>query len=274
MLKFIRFIGFLILLTIISNATAKDNPTQEEASLHSAWQALLIKHVVAINNATSTQVDYAGFKADQAQLRSYLNTLSQVSQAEFNAWPKSKQLAFLINAYNAWTIELILTRYPKIDSIKELGSFFSSPWSKEFIPLLGEKRSLDNIEHTLIRGSDTYKEPRIHFAVNCASIGCPALRGEAYNATHLDAQLEEQTTRFLADTTRNYIKENKLHLSSIFKWYKEDFEQGFKGAHSLSEFILLYSDALNLTNNQIAKIKANKVAIKFLDYDWALNDIQ
>ena len=274
MLKFIRFIGFLILLTIISNATAKDNPAQEEASLRSAWQALLIKHVVAINNATSTQVDYAGFKADQAQLRSYLNALSQVSQAEFNAWPKSKQLAFLINAYNAWTIELILTRYPKIDSIKELGSFFSSPWSKEFIPLLGETRSLDNIEHTLIRGSDTFKEPRIHFAVNCASIGCPALRGEAYNATHLDAQLEEQTTRFLADTTRNYIKEDKLHLSSIFKWYKEDFEQGFRGAHSLSEFILLYSDALNLTNNQIAKIKANKVAINFLDYDWALNDTQ
>lgn len=274
MLKFIRFIGFLILLTMINSATAKDSPAQQEASLHSPWQALLIKHVVAINDATSTQVDYAGFKADQSQLRSYLSALSQVSQAEFNAWPKSKQLAFLINAYNAWTIELILTRYPKIDSIKELGSFFSSPWSKEFIPLLGETRSLDNIEHTLIRGSDTFKEPRIHFAVNCASIGCPALRGEAYIATHLDAQLEEQTTRFLADTTRNYIKEDKLHLSSIFKWYKEDFEQEFRGAHSLSEFILLYSDALNLTNNQIAKIKANKVAIKFLDYDWALNDTQ
>lgn len=274
MLKFIRFIGFLILLTMINSATAKDSPAQQEASLHSAWQALLIKHVVAINDATSTQVDYAGFKADQSQLRSYLSALSQVSQAEFNAWPKSKQLAFLINAYNAWTIELILTRYPKIDSIKELGSFFSSPWSKEFIPLLGETRSLDNIEHTLIRGSDTYKEPRIHFAVNCASIGCPALRGEAYIATHLDAQLEEQTTRFLADTTRNYIKEDKLHLSSIFKWYKEDFEQGFRGAHSLSEFILLYSDALNLTNNQIVRIKTNKIAITFLDYDWALNDTQ
>ena len=271
MLKFIRFIGFLILLTMINSATAKDSPAQQEASLHSPWQALLIKHVVAINDATSTQVDYAGFKADQSQLRSYLSALSQVSQAEFNAWPKSKQLAFLINAYNAWTIELILTRYPKIDSIKELGSFFSSPWSKEFIPLLGETRSLDNIEHDLIRGSGKYNDPRIHFAVNCASIGCPALREEAYTAKKLEAQLHQQTVRFLSDTSRNKLQGNTLKLSSIFKWYKGDFTKGFEGANSLSQFLLLYVDALNLGPAQQQKLTSGDMKIDFLDYNWDLN---
>ena len=92
----------------------------------------------------------------------------------------------MINAYNAWTVEFILTKYPDLDSIKDLGSFFNSPWDKEFIPLLGKTVSLNDIEHGLIRGSDRYNDPRIHFAVNCASIGCPALREEAYTGDKLN----------------------------------------------------------------------------------------
>lgn len=247
------------------------SPTSHAESLHSPWQQLLSKHVYPINQGSGTEVDYQAFKAQRNTLKNYLEALSTVSQTEFDAWPKHKQLAFLINAYNAWTVELILTEYPNIDSIKELGRFFSSPWSKKFVSLLGETRSLDNIEHTLIRGTGRYNDPRIHFAVNCASIGCPALLEEAYTADKLEQQLTAQTKRFLTDTSRNYIADDTLYLSSIFKWYKSDFEQGFKGANSLNEFIVIYADALNLDQNQQQAIKNNDMDIEFLDYNWALN---
>lgn len=247
------------------------SPTLKAKSLHSPWQQLLSQHVYPINHGNSTMVDYQAFKAERETLKGYLNTLSKVSQSEFDEWSKSQQLAFLINAYNAWTVEFILTKYPDIKSIKDLGSFFSSPWSKEFIPLLGQTRSLEHIEHTLIRGSGKYNDPRIHFAVNCASIGCPALLEQAYTKDKLEQQLASQTTRFLSDMSRNYIEDGTLYLSSIFKWYKSDFEQGFNNAHSLNEFIILYADALKLQPNQLRTLKNGDTDIEFLDYDWALN---
>jgi hypothetical protein len=162
-------------------------------------------------------------------------------------------------------VELILTGYPDIESIKDLGSLFQSPWKKRFIPLLGETRTLDDIEHILIRGSGRYVEPRIHFAVNCASIGCPALRPEAYVAARLDDQVEEATRNFLADRTRNRLEDDTLYVSSIFKWYREDFEKGWRGATTLNGFIALYQQPLALGEN------ADKLDIEFLDYDWRLN---
>jgi len=262
----------VMVLAFIASTTVQAE--QKANAIHQPWNELLNKHVKSIHEGVSTQADYAGFKTEQAKLQAYLNTLSQVEKSDFDSWNKATQLAFLINAYNAWTVEFILSEYPKIDSIKDLGSFFSSPWRKEFIPLLGETRSLDNIEHTLIRGDNKYNEPRIHFAVNCASIGCPALREQAYNAQHLEQQLTHQTTRFLADTTRNYSDGDTLYLSSIFKWYQGDFEKGGAGTHSLADFILLYSNALNLTAQQQQQLNNNTMKIKFLDYDWALNDSQ
>ena len=240
-------------------------------ALHQPWQALLSQHVTPINNGHSSQVDYAGMKKDQVKLSAYLTTLGAIDKQAFEQWPAPKQLAFLINAYNAWTVELILTVYPDLESIKDLGSFFSSPWSKQFIPLLGETRSLDNIEHELIRGDNKYGDPRIHFAVNCASIGCPALREEAYSADKLEQQLSEQTIRFLTDKSRNRFTEDAMELSAIFKWYGDDFIQGFRGSHSLSAFVLLYREALNLTPAQQAGFKSEDMATNFLNYDWALN---
>lgn len=244
--------------------------------IHDSWNMLMTKNVVAINNGHSTEVDYAAIKLQHSELKSYLDSLTAITQHEFDDWNKPKQLAFLINAYNAWTVELIVSNlgskdHPKLKSIKELGSFFSSPWNKEFIPLLGKIRSLDDIEHKLIRGSGRYNDPRIHFAVNCASIGCPALRTEAYTAEALESQLQDQTIRFLSDKTRNIAKDNTLSLSSIFKWYGEDFEQGFRGASTLSEFMLQYPEALKLIAAQKESLKSGEMNIKFLDYNWALN---
>lgn len=238
---------------------------------HQVWDALLKQHVVVLNGGQASQVDYQGFADDKAELDRYLADLSKLKSGEFDDWPKDEQLAFLINAYNAWTVDLILTQWPDLDSIKDLGSFFSSPWSKSFIPLLGETRSLDDIEHTLIRGSDRYQDPRIHFAVNCASIGCPALRNEAYTGKRLDAQLDEQTRLFLQDRSRNRAEAGKLLLSSIFKWYRGDFEKGWQGYASLEQFLVDHAVDLSLTPEEIQKLKDKDMTIRFLDYDWVLN---
>jgi len=259
----------VLLLTGVYSATCLADQT-----LHQPWQELLEKHVSAINNSHSTAVDYAAVKKDRPKLTRYLNALSKIDMPTFKQWSADKQLAFLINAYNAWTVELILTNYPELESIRDLASFFSSPWSKKFIPLLGKTRSLDNIEHQLIRGDNKYGDPRIHFAVNCASIGCPALRAEAYTEAKLQQQLAAQTLRFLTDKSRNQFSEGNIKLSAIFKWYGDDFALGFRGSDSLSGFILLYQQALNLTPAQQVLLRAKDISISFLDYDWALNDLR
>ncbi len=246
-------------------------PTHADGMDHASWDSLLKAHVTPIRNGQSTEVDYAGFAADRGRLRQYLANVSAVSPAEFERWGRPSQLAFLINAYNAYTVELVLTGYPDIESIKDLGTLLRSPWKKRFIPLLGETRSLDDIEHGLIRESGRYAEPRIHFAVNCASIGCPALRAEAFIAERLDAQLQEATRSFLADRTRNRLEGNTLHVSSIFKWYRSDFEKGWRGAHTLPEFLALYRKALDLDEGAAIRLKAGAIDIDFLDYDWRLN---
>jgi hypothetical protein len=238
---------------------------------HSRWDMLLKKYVVVIAGGQVTEVDYDGFMDDRDRLKEYLNSLSEVDSDEFDSWPLDFQLAFLINAYNGWTVELILTKYPDLESIKDLGSFFQSPWKKQIASLLGKVRSLDEIEHKLIRGSGRYNDPRIHFAVNCASIGCPALRDEAYTGEKLQGQLAEAGERFLADRKRNRLRGEILEVSSIFKWYREDFEQGWRGIQSLGEFFVSHSQTLGITEKMAGKITAGEVKIDFLEYDWSLN---
>ncbi len=240
---------------------------------HRAFTELLAPHVAWNAAGTSSAVDYAGLQRRRGQLQEYLATLSAVDRTTFDNFTLAQRQAFLINAYNAFTLELILTAYPKIESIKDLGSLFSSPWKKPFFRLLGEQRHLDDVEHGLLRGAEDFDEPRIHFAVNCASIGCPALRPEAFTAARFDAQLDDQTVRFLRDRTRNRFdaEEDVLLLSSIFDWYAGDFETGWRGAESVAGFVALYSDALGADAALTARLKAEEIEIDYLDYDWALN---
>jgi hypothetical protein len=229
--------------------------------------------VVVREGGKTTTVDYKGMAEKQAVLTRYLGELTQVSRKQFDSWHNAEQLAFLINAYNAWTVHLILTEYPDLQSIKDLGSLFQSPWKKKFFHLLGEKRSLDDLEHNLIRGSKRYNDPRIHFAVNCASIGCPALRNEAYSGEKLDTQLSDAAALFLSDRSRNRLNKGKLEISSIFKWYREDFESDWRGAATLSGFLSLYKDMLGLSDTEAGELAAGNLAVMFLDYDWQLNDV-
>lgn len=261
-LRQIFFYAILMMASVHAHASSFD---------HGLWDHLLKKHVVVVKQGEATQVNYAGFAHDKGRLKTYLASLSAVPRATFDKWDKAGQLAFLINAYNAWTVDLVLTGYPKIGSIKELGSLLQSAWGKRFIPLLGETRSLDNIEHELIRAENRYQEPRIHFAVNCASIGCPALRPEAYTGERLTAQLDEATRLFLADRSRNWLKGDTLYLSSIFKWYRQDFERGWGGFKELSGFLIAYRQPLGLLESDAQRLKSAGVDIEFVDYDWRLN---
>ncbi|WP_457577284.1 DUF547 domain-containing protein [Desulfomarina sp.] len=240
---------------------------------HGVWDTLLKKHVVVLDGGRKTQVDYHGFLQDRKELRAYLDSLAEVDRKIFDQFTADEQLAFLINSYNGWTVELILTKYPDLESIKDLGSFFQSPWKKRFFSLLGKTRSLDEIEHKLIRGSGRYNDPRIHFAVNCASIGCPALRPEAYNGRDLQRQLQEASEFFLSDSTRNRYTNNRLEVSSIFKWYREDFEKGWKGISSLGQFFANHGQLLGLDEQAADRAMKNELEITYLKYNWKLNSI-
>jgi hypothetical protein len=223
---------------------------------HAAWDALLRQHVVLLEGGRASQLRYAGIAQERAAFRQYLDSLSRVGEAEFQAWSRPQQMAFLVNAYNAYTVEKILTRYPDIRSIWDFGKFFGNPFRDEFFPLLGRKASLDAVEHGMLR--KRYGEPRIHFAVNCASVGCPMLREEAYVAPRLEQQLEEQTVRFLSDRSRNRYREGRLEVSMIFDWFREDFEPR-------EAFLLRYAALLGVPPGVRPKLA-------FLDYDWSLND--
>jgi len=241
---------------------------------HRAWTDLLREHVVLIDGGSGSQVRYAEFKNKRTELKAYLDTLSSVTLAAFEAWSKAQQLAFLLNAYNAFTVELILTRYPHLESIRDFGRFIDTPWKKRFFKLLGQEQHLDGLEHGIIRAPGVYDDPRIHMAVNCASIGCPMLREEAYLADRLAVQLEEQVIRFLSDRSRNRYDgaTHTLEVSEIFDWYREDFSSGFQGIRSREQFFAQYAELLTDDPDGQTLIRSQKAKIKFLDYDWALND--
>lgn len=219
---------------------------------HKDWNDLTKKYVDNKGN-----VNYKGFKSEVAKLDAYLTLLSKNHPQK--SWSKDNQLAFWINAYNAFTVKLIVKNYP-VKSIKELGGSIykvNTPWDIKFIKIGEEVYDLNNIEHSIIRKE--FNDPRIHFAVNCASISCPKLRNEAYVGSKLNAQLDDQTKAFLADKSKNKITKESAKLSKLFKWYSGDFSDK---EGSVINFI-----------NKYAPIKISEnTEISYLDYDWNLNE--
>lgn len=228
---------------------------------HASWDAMLKKYVTETGPAST--VNYKGWKSDTGSLDQYLASLSAVTKAQYDSWTEDQKMAFLINAYNAFTVKLILNHYP-VKSIKKIGGVFSSPWKQKFFKLLGEDKHLDNIEHDILRKD--FKEARIHFGVVCASIGCPKLQNEAFVPQKLREQLEAGAKEFLADTSRNkWTKEsNKLEISNIFKWFKEDF---IKETGSVAAWV---APRMGKTPDEVEMIKKAKVG--HLDYDWNINE--
>lgn len=257
-----RALSFFIMLCLSGLSLAN---TFEHG--HPQWTALLARHVTWVNPGFASQVDYQGLQQDQAELERYLAVLSSVPRQHYDHWNRDQRLAFLINAYNAFTLKLVIDHYP-LDSIKEIGGLFDSPWSQAFIPLLGQTLSLNQIEHSMIRAPGVFDEPRIHFAVNCASIGCPALRPEAFVAEKLDAQLQDSQRRFLSDRSRNRFDAAGSHfrVSRIFDWYADDFARQSGSLHAY-----LQKQATLLATTEELEQAQNTSTVAFLDYDWSLN---
>lgn len=230
---------------------------------HPQWTQLLTRYV------QDGVVDYASLaNGGQEQLQAYLDSLESVSPQEFARWDRNEKLAFWVNAYNAYTVRLILDHYP-IDSIRSIGLFPNSAFRRDFIPLghlsgQDEEISLDEVEHGILRPE--FKEPRIHFALVCAAKGCPKLRAEAYRAQELDRQLDEAAREFLRNPEQNRYdaSTNTLYLSSVFDWFAEDFQQA---AGSVPAFVARY-----LEEDAAENVRARQPRIEFLDYDWDLNE--
>jgi len=218
---------------------------------HSLYAGLLKKYI------RNSVVNYQGFKNNEAKLDQYLKVLEGVDTKELS---RDEQFAFYINAYNALTIKLILTGYPGVKSIKDLGSFFSSPWKKKLCRIDGKIITLDDIEHNILR--PRFKDPRIHFAINCAAKSCPPLRSEPYYGGALDQQLDEMASAFMNDPSRNRLEGNTLYVSKIFDWFKEDFNGDILG------FFLKYAKG---DLKEHLAVNKEKIKVKYLDYDWSLN---
>lgn len=212
---------------------------------HTTWNALLKKYV-----DTKGNVNYRNFKKDIKKLQGYLDYLAKNTPEAHS--DKNEYLAYYINLYNAATVKLILDNYP-VKSIKDI----NRPWDKKWVKVGSELLSLGHIEHKILRKMN---EPRIHFAINCASFSCPKLLNEAFEASRLESQLQQATGDFINDSTRNIITKDRLELSTIFKWYKKDFTEN----SSLAEYINPY------TSESIDK----GAKIEFLKYNWNLNEIK
>ncbi len=258
-----RIVSVLFILVILPyTASAFDHE-------HSLFTSILDKHVSVLDNGLVSKVNYSALKKEHALLNTYLSSLSKVSQKEFSSWTKDQRLAFLINAYNGFTIDLILKNYP-VKSIKKIGSILQSPWGIKFVSLFGKKISLDEIEHGFVRQKGVYDEPRIHFALVCASIGCPALQNKAFTSGKLEAMLEKSLVNFLSDKTRNrYVNAEKtFEISKIFKWYGGDFNAKYG---SVTKLVNTYAKYLIKSEKELSL--AEKIDdINYLDYDWNLND--
>ena len=218
---------------------------------HSLFGELLNKYV------SEGKVDYAGFQSEEAKLDQYLDLLQGVDPKTLSG---KEQFAFYANAYNAWTIKLILTKYPDITSIKELGIFNTGPWKKKVVRLRGETVSLDHIEHDILR--PRFKDPRVHFAINCAAKSCPPLGSEPFLAEKLDQQLDDVTRSFINNPQSYRLEGRNLHVSRIFKWFSEDFNED-----ALSFFIKYAHGELKTK----LEPQPEKINIKYLAYDWSLN---
>jgi len=245
---------FLIIMISVYTISCASVPGSDSKPVnHQKWDRLLKKHV-----DDKGMIDYKGMIADSTELNAYLDVLSANHPNEKN-WSKDEALAYWINAYNAFTVQLIIRNYP-VKSIKDIAGgipFVNTPWDIKFIEIEGRKYDLNNIEHGIIRKE--FKEPRIHFALVCAAVSCPKLRNEAYIPEKLDAQLEEETRYFFNNPEKNRIGKDEIVLSKLLKWYWGDFSD-------VAEDRVTYV-------NRYSTTKVNSDAeVDYMEYNWALNE--
>ena len=249
-----RFFSFLFSVLLVAACSGFGNIQSDSKPVsHETWDMLLKEHV-----DETGMVNYKGMIKDSLELNKYLDLLSKNHPNEKN-WSKDERLTYWINAYNAFTVRLIIRNYP-VESIKDIAGgipFVNTPWDIKFIQIEDETYDLNNLEHGIIRKE--FDEPRIHFALVCAAMSCPRLRNEAFTAEKLDTQLDAEATYFFNNPKKNKISAEKLELSKLLDWYWGDFKDTAKNR---VEYV-----------NRYSKVKANADAdVDFLDYSWKLNE--
>jgi hypothetical protein len=228
----------------------------------------------------SPRVDYAALVQRRAVLDAAVDAFAQPGEAEERAWTRDERLAFWINAYNAFTLRAIVDHYPirahwftlqPRNSIRQIDGV----WTKLTWRAAGRTLTLDDIEHRILRPE--FKEPRVHFAINCASVGCPPLAADPYRSATLDAQLDAAARRYLASTQGVRVDGDALLVSRILEWYGEDFVARFApDAAGPDRIARAVRGVIERFGPSVAADLARKptARIKFLDYDWSLNDIK
>ena len=237
---------------IKGNAVNLDSIDETSRSLvnHDIWTELLQKYVT-----DGGQVNYKGFIEEQAKMDQYLNLISDTPPG--SNWSETDKIAYWINAYNAFTVKLIMDNYP-LKSIKDIGDgmpMINSSWDIKFFKIGDVDFDLNTIEHEILRKK--FEEPRIHFAINCASFSCPKLRNEAFESNRLNQQLEEQAKEFINNPDKNIINKEETKLSKIFSWFETDFTK----KTTIKTFIKQRHSAFNEQND-----------VQYLGYIWTLNE--
>jgi hypothetical protein len=263
---------FLLFIPLIVSAGKNDTASGAFDQNHTLYNDVVKKNVL------DDKVNYAALKADSKTLDQYLADAAKVTEAQFKSWNEANQLAFLINLYNASTLRLILDHYP-LKSIKDIGGFFKGPWDQQSVRLFGNAITLNTLEHEILRKK--YNEPRIHMALVCAAKGCPPLRSEAYTEEKLKEQLDDQSRKYLASASGLRIDRTRseVHVSSIFKWYGGDLSgkytpsAKFDGVDKTKRAVMNFC-AQYLSAEDKMFLEAGGYAVKFLDYDWSLNEMK
>ncbi|MDJ0746640.1 MAG: DUF547 domain-containing protein [Xenococcaceae cyanobacterium MO_167.B27] len=218
-------------------------------------------------------VDYEALQANREKLDQFNQALGSVTPSIYNSWSEAEQLAFLINAYNSLTLQSIIDQNPLKKSIRDIPGV----WRRRKFELAGNSKTLDNIEHDILRKE--FNEPRIHAALVCAAISCPPLRNEPYLPEQIDSQLDDQVRKFIASSHGFKIEQddNRVYLSSIFKWFGEDWvtsygiEDKFTGNRKEKAILNFISKYLNESEREY--LQEGQYRISYLDYDWSLNKV-
>ena len=275
------FLCLVAVLSVLAGCTgnlpftqAQDNTSQTPASTVAAIKAFSYsnyENVLAKYVNNQGLVDYEALQANRGELDAFNTAFAAVTPETYASWSEPEQLAFLINAYNAFTLQSIIDQNPLKKSIKDIPGV----WKRRKFNLAGQAETLDNIEHDTIRVD--FNEPRIHVALVCAAMSCPPLRNEPYQAENLDQQLDEQVRQFIASPHGFQIKRNegKVYLSSIFKWYGQDWQPDYaiegKFAGSAKERAVLNFLSNYLNQNDREYLEKGNYKVSYLNYDWSLN---
>lgn len=250
----IMLFGLHLIVFLSGCLTVKPFDGNSQPVSHEIWHELVQKHVTV-----DGKVNYKGFIKDSVRLNEYLDLLSSAHPNKKH-WTADEQLAYWINVYNAFTVKLITDHYP-VESIKDIKRgiiFVNTVWDISFIEIEGESYSLNNVEHGIIRKQ--FSEPRIHFAVNCASFSCPKLQNVAFTAENLDSLLTASTVDFLYDETKNIIKPGNYQVSKLFQWYRGDFTK--------NGTVIQYINQYLKPEDRISE----SASLSYMDYDWSLNE--